>query len=69
MSQILDCTSEPDREKLESNNGTQFSVLVELSYFDTVRMTIVDPMDNLYLGTAKIFWKYRNNRVIYKKVI
>lgn len=55
MSQILDCTSEPDREKLESNNGTQFSVLVELSYFDTVRMTIVDPMDNLYLGTAKIF--------------
>ena len=26
-----------------------------MSYFDPVRMTIIDPMHNLFLGSAKIF--------------
>lgn len=33
--------------------GTRYSVFAELPYFDTVRMAIVDPMHNLFLGTAK----------------
>ena len=53
MSEILDCTTGQDREKLESEYGTRFSVLAELPYSDTVRMSIVDTMHNLYLGTAK----------------
>ena len=62
MSEILDCTTGQDREKLESEYGTRFPVLAELPYFDTVRMSIVDPMHNLYLGTAKNIlkiWKER----------
>ena len=53
MSEILDCTIGQDREKLDSEYGTRFSVLAELPYLDTVRMSVVDQMHNLYLGTAK----------------
>ena len=62
MSETLDCTTGQDREKLESEYGTRFSVLAELPHFDTVRMSIVDPMHNLYLGTVKNIlkiWKER----------
>ena len=38
---------------LEGKYGCRFSVLLELPYFDPVRMATVDPMHNLFLGTAK----------------
>ena len=31
----------------------RYSCLLQLPYFDPVRMTILDPMHNFYLGTAK----------------
>lgn len=34
--------------------------MLELDYFDPIRMTIIDPMHNLFLGTAKrmlMMWK------------
>jgi len=57
MSQILDCTSAGDQERLESTYGTRFSVLAELPYFDTIRMSPIDPMHNLFMGTAKLMTK------------
>ena len=30
-------------------------MLLDLSYFDPVQMTIIDPMHNLFLGTSKRF--------------
>ena len=33
--------------------GCRFSVLTQLPYFDPIRMLIIDPMHNLFLGTAK----------------
>lgn len=53
MMEILEADTANDRDKLESMYGTRYSVLAELSYFDTVRMSIVDPMHNLFLGTSK----------------
>lgn len=47
------CSSSRRRLELEQENGTRWSALHELSYFDAVRCTIVDPMHNLYSGTAK----------------
>ena len=38
---------------MESELGCRYSILLELPYFDPVRMTIVDPMHNLFLGSAK----------------
>ena len=40
-------------EKLVTRYGCYFSVLLELEYFDAIRFTVIDPMHNLYLGTAK----------------
>ena len=42
-----------ERQRLESLYGCRYSALLDLSYFDPVRMTIIDPMHNLFLGTAK----------------
>ena len=41
----------------ENESGCRYSVLLKLPYFDTPRMLIVDPMHNLFLGTAKHFLK------------
>ncbi|VDI02384.1 Hypothetical predicted protein, partial [Mytilus galloprovincialis] len=50
---LKNCTSKGDKEALERNFGTRYSVLLELVYFDPIRMTALDPMHNLFLGTAK----------------
>lgn len=42
-----------ERDRLESQHGCRYSVLLDLPYFDPIRMTIVDPMHNLLLGTAR----------------
>ena len=43
--------------ELESKSGCRYSSLLKLPYFDAPRMLIVDPMHNLFLGTAKHFLK------------
>ena len=40
-------------EKLGTRYGCYFSVLLELEYFNAVPFTVVDPMHNLFPGTAK----------------
>ncbi|KAG2190839.1 hypothetical protein INT47_005589 [Mucor saturninus] len=42
-----------ERHQLEIENGVRWSQLHRLGYFDLVRGTIIDPMHNLFLGTAK----------------
>jgi len=36
-----------------STTGVRYSVLYQLPYYDAVRFTLIDPMHNLLLGTAK----------------
>lgn len=43
--------------QIESKLGCRYSVLLKLPYFDPVRMTLIDPMHNLFLGSAKHFTK------------
>ena len=50
---IIQCTTNSEQKKKESELGCRYSCLIELPYFDPVRMLTVDPMHNLYLGTAK----------------
>ena len=35
----------------------RYSVLLNLTYFDPVRFTVVDVMHNVFLGTAKHMFK------------
>ena len=46
-----------DRNKAESESGCCYSVLLKLPYFDAPHMLIIDPMHNLFLGSAKHFLK------------
>ena len=50
---LQNCTSKSERQSHERDFGTGYSVLLELVYFDPIRMTSLDPMHNLFLGTAK----------------
>lgn len=49
--------TQTERDRLESSLGVRFSKLCEIDYFDPVRMSIVDPMHNLFQGTAKKMMK------------
>ena len=50
---IID-TTKTEQARMESLFGCRYSCLLQLPYFDPVKMlVIIDPMHNLYLGTAK----------------
>ncbi|OAD66193.1 hypothetical protein PHYBLDRAFT_70971 [Phycomyces blakesleeanus NRRL 1555(-)] len=46
-------TKPTERQRLEVAHGVCWSELHRLQYFDIVCCTIIDPMHNLFLGTAK----------------
>ena len=50
---VKNAGSKTKQEKLATQYGCYFSILLELEYFDAVRFTVIDPMHNLFLGTAK----------------
>ena len=51
-------STKTEREQQESSHGCRYSVLLDLPYFDPVRMCIIDLMHNLYLGSAKHILKW-----------
>ena len=56
---MKNCVSESAAEKLASELGYRYTVLFELLYYASVEMCIIDPMHNLFLGTAKrVFTKW-----------
>ena len=51
------CNTSSATKNIEKETGIKYSVLMELEYFDPIRFTIIDPMHNLFLGTAKYMMK------------
>ena len=51
------CRMQTEKEAYEHKHGSRYSELMRLPYFDCVRFTIIDPMHNLFLGTAKYILK------------
>lgn len=49
----LSAQTKEARKLLERQFGARYSLLFELPYYDTIRCAVIDPMHNLYLGTAK----------------
>ncbi|KAG1440026.1 hypothetical protein G6F56_012072 [Rhizopus delemar] len=45
-------SSPAQRLEREGANGTRWTVLHKLPYFDAARFTVIDPMHNLFLGTC-----------------
>jgi len=54
---------------LELVSGSCFTELMHLKYFDCIQFTIIDPMHNLFLGTAKCVLQngWLENNLISKK--
>ena len=50
---VLNSKNKTEKKRNESAVGCRYSSLLQLPYFDPVRMLVIDPMHNLYLGTAK----------------
>ena len=46
-------SSKTGQAKEESRLGCRYSVLLELPSFQPIEMLLIDPMHNLFLGTAK----------------
>lgn len=42
-----------ERQKIEKLTGARWSELFRLEYYDAIRMCALDPMHNLFLGTAR----------------
>jgi len=53
VARIVRAATKTEQQHLESELGCRYSTLLELPYFDPIRMLIIDPMHNLFLGTAK----------------
>ena len=49
----LQCGSKAMKEKKESELGCRYSSLLDLPYYLPIQMMLIDPMHNLFLGTAK----------------
>ena len=50
MEEINQADTVGEKQRLESFYGSRYSVLTELPYIDLIKMAIVDPMHNLFLG-------------------
>ena len=59
-------TTLAEQQANESKSGCRYSELLRLPYFDAPKMLIVDPMHNLFLGTAK---HYLKDALIEKKLV
>jgi hypothetical protein len=57
VAEIQRQTSSSTREALEKKYGVRYTELSRLEYYDGVQFTVIDPMHNLFLGTAKTMLK------------
>ena len=65
---VKNCTSESASEKLASQLGLRYTVLLEIPYYKSIEMCVIDPMHNLFLRTAKrLFSKWIENDIITKE--
>ena len=65
---VKKASTQTKHETLATKYGVYYSCLLELEYFDAVKFTAIDPMHNLFLGTAKhVFKHWTKNNFLTKK--
>ena len=52
-SNYLKAKTKADQKSIEDDFGLRYTVLLELPYFNPIRFSVVDPMHNIFLGSAK----------------
>ena len=53
VKRAAEATTSKARDEAESEVGVRYSELLRLPYLDIIRHNLLDPMHNLFLGTAK----------------
>ena len=53
MARLGACKTKAEQSKIECQTGFRNTALLKLPYINPSRMLIIDPMHNLFLGTAK----------------
>lgn len=56
-----------EQNKISVRYGVRYSCLIDLPYFNPICYAIIDPMHNLYLGTAKYMMELWTERGILTK--
>ena len=65
---VRKASTQTKKEKLATKYGVYYSCLLQLEYFDAVKFTAIDPMHNLFLGTAKhVFKLWTKKNLLTKK--
>lgn len=64
---MVQAATQRKQEELATKYGVYCSCLLQLKNFDAVRFTAIDPMHNLFLGTAKDVFKLCVKKVLNKK--
>ena len=65
---VKNCKSQNASDKLASQLGCRYTYLLELPYYASIEMCIIEPMHNLFLGTAKrVFTKWIEGEIITKE--
>ena len=49
----LNASTKSSQKSIEREFGLRYSVLIEIPYFNPIKHTVIDPMHNLFLGSAK----------------
>ena len=65
----LHASTKAQQKSIEKEYGIRYSVLLELPYFNPIRQTVIDPMHNLFLGTAKRCMELWTKNVLSKQDI
>ena len=64
----LNAVTPTQRKEIELKNGSHFTELMYLSYYDCIRFSIIDIMHNMFLGTPKrIMYHWIDNGFISKR--
>ena len=65
----IHASTKAQQKSIEKEYGIRYSVLLELPYFNPIRQTVIDPMHNLFLGTAKRCMELWTKNVLSKQDI
>lgn len=66
--EYLQLPNRSQQKAFESQHGLRYSELLKLPYFDIIRYCVVDPMHNLFLGSARHFIEVVMEKGILTKV-
>ena len=68
--EAVGATTPTQQNEIELRNGSRFTELMHLPYYDCVRFNIIDPMHNMFLGTSKqMFQQWVESGLITKRTL